>query len=228
MLCVDMRSSVPVPSTVVNQFAKLWTVDWNPGDATFEPTGATSFQVFARSQFRCAHRDRPEVVYVVDAVETFSMDTTAPGSGRQSPWSLDSIERITIEARTGDWAQLFRQARLSSLARAIEADRRIWSILNPEAFAPSKLLPKPGRAGYPELHYAQWASRYVDATTTYGHGYMKRLLEEHPGETRSNILRKIARAEKLGLIERYNEPGKVGRAILTDKAHRLLEEGVTP
>ena len=81
-----------------------------------------------------------------------------------------------------------------------------------------------GPKGHPDGHYATWAKRIIDTRNEHGRGYMAKLLAASPGETRSNVLRYLERAEQLGLYESDNERGKLGRGRLTAKGQRALSE----
>ena len=83
-----------------------------------------------------------------------------------------------------------------------------------------------GPKGHPDGHYATWAKRIIDTRNEHGRGYMAKLLAASPGETRSNVLRYLERAEQLGLYESHNEPGKLGRGRLTAAGTRALGKKV--
>lgn len=94
---------------------------------------------------------------------------------------------------------MFKAARAGLLYRAIIRYFEKLALEDPSSMGRADSLPYPGRAGLPPEHYAVWVERIMKARQEHGRGYMKPLLAEHPGETRSNVLRKLGRAEQFGL-----------------------------
>lgn len=232
-----MTPSLRLVSSVVNQNLKDWTVREEPwpgpeqeqmwaDDWVATSSGEESRQQFIRVLFRCSSPSRPNAEFVVQAVMTATRTRdSSDQEGWRSPWSLrtNGVERITVENVSAEDSGFWRDAGLVGVASAIKDHMHGLSLRNPEMFGDSRALPSPGAKGLPPVHYAVWAQRYAQATAQHGRGYMLRLLEQYPGETRSNLLRKIERARKLGLLEVETQPGKVGVARLTSKALDLLK-----
>lgn len=177
----------------------------------------------------CTHPSKPGLRFVVEGFVT-STYVRRPGSGSRSAWTFSHFKRLVIEVVDGqsDTGGLFKEVGLGSMHNAIRDYFRDQARSDPRLWSESTALPKPGPRGHPDGHYAAWVKRILDARSACGRGYMKHLLSDHPGETRSNILRKLERAEALGLYKPTNEPGKLGSGEMTVKCRRLLQEiGVT-
>lgn len=112
---------------------------------------------------------------------------------------------------------------LGMINRAIEAYWRKLEKIDETMFAQAGGVPRPGRAGHDELHYARWVKRYLDAVDAHGQQYMSHLLADHPGYTANVIRRTIneAATPKHRLIRDRPGRGKAG-GTMTDKCQRLL------
>ncbi len=226
-----MRPSVAVVSTVVNSENKLWTVAWH-GDFDVEGVGgfderlqASTHTEVLRTTIESTHTDRPGLRFLVEGDLTATRFATADKEWR-TPYELTRVHRLVVESVGAPTSTLFKEVGLGSLYRAIGAHFRLLAQSNPELFGLPRALPKPGQPGHPDAYYAQWASRIVKAREAYGRGYMKHLLDQSPGYTRSNLLRILDRAERLGLYVSSNEKGKLGRGELTAKCEALLVKGI--
>lgn len=233
VLSFAMVLSIGLASTVVKRAAKVWTVRWEPGDPTFEAIDADTSFARVKCHLRCTASTSGDAVYHVHTIESMKVRTSSERVEPLSHWTLEQIERVVIKGNAGwrvdveapsdQWTMALGKIGLTSLLKAVHDDYRRRAKNEPEFFeAPPRLLARRGPRGLPETVYALWAERYVNATAEYGRGFMKHLLEDYPGETRSNILRRVSRAEQLGLLRRTHEPGKVGQGELTAKAIELL------
>ncbi len=81
---------------------------------------------------------------------------------------------------------------------------------------------RPGRAGRPDIKYAMWAEKYVDAVEATCGKPMAKLMAENPGFDEARIRNILHQARDRGLLTDA-EVGKAG-GQLTDKAEALLTE----
>ena len=173
---------------------------------------------------RCQTPSKPGIVFDVEG------DMTATrwfGDGRtwRTPWTFSRFRRLVVTG--GDEAPpstVFKEVGLGSAYKAVGDHFRDLAAGAREHWGESTAMPNTGPRGYPPGHYAVWARRIDEARKLHGRGYMAQLLAAYPGETRSNILRSLERAEQLGLYVSTNEPGKLGAGHMTDKGLALLKE----
>lgn len=130
-------------------------------------------------------------------------------------------EQYVIPVRTSSDA---KRVGLGMINQAIETFWRDLEKLDDTMFARAKGVPRPGRSGHTELHYARWVQKYLAAVETHGQRYMASLLESNPGYTASVIRRTINEAEssKFKLITDRPGQGKAG-GRMTDKCARILD-----
>lgn len=81
-------------------------------------------------------------------------------------------------------------------------------------------IPRPGRRGRPLYHFADWASRYVDALEVAPDRPTALLLERYPGVTEWTLRGWLKRARSEGLLSEA-APGVAG-GQLTDRCRRVL------
>lgn len=86
--------------------------------------------------------------------------------------------------------------------------------------------PKPGRRGRPDIEYAIWADRYVEAIERAQGKPIVALTREHPGMSADSLRAILNKARKRGLLSK-SEPGRSGGHLLP-KAITLLEENHLP
>ena len=206
----------------MNSSPKDWTVE-SLGFSGLEVGSAEPIdglhELFSRTErMACVLKCRHSTGFTIEVAG----EMARPEAG---PLVLESIATITIGGAGAPTAKVFKTLRIGGLYRAIEAHFRAMADEAPEFFGLARALPSPGAAGLPDYHYAVWVKRYLDTVEKHGRGYMRHLLVEHQGETRSNILRKIDRAAALGLYVKHNTPGKVGAGVMTDKCRALLSKG---
>lgn len=219
-------------SCVMGNVHEDWTVDWNVvGDFSATPqTYDTKREAMTQEdsmpvRFRCTNPKRPGVIFEVDGVLT-TTSWTGAGKYWRLPWKLTTVTRIALAADGATTHDLFKELGLGSLHKAIGDHFRDLALLDKRLFGHADALPKPGPKGHPPDHYAIWAQRIIKARREHGRGYMKQLLASNPGETRSNVLRKLDVAKDLGLAEEIEKPapGRIGRDQMTARGNALLKE----
>jgi len=81
---------------------------------------------------------------------------------------------------------------------------------------------RPGRAGRPDIKYAMWAEKYVDAVEATCGKPMAKLMAENPGFDEDALRSILNKARKRGLLS--NSPSGRAGGNLTAKAEALLTE----
>ena len=90
-------------------------------------------------------------------------------------------------------------------------------------------MPKPGRKGRPDVEYAIWADRYVEANRKSGGKPMPYLTERFPGYSTDSLRAILNKARRRGLLSAA-ESGKAGGHLLPKATELLLSHGlpITP
>ena len=138
------------------------------------------------------------------------------------PWSFVMGNRVEIVFDGPPTSDMVKRSGIAALHRAVKAYYLNLARHEGSPYGPALSLPSPGQRGHTDRYYAIEVQTYLDAIAAHGRGYMSKLLAEHPGETKSNFLRKINRAESLGLVVLHREPGKLTRGEMTDLCRQLL------
>ena len=226
-----MSLSIGIASTDMNSSVKDWTV-WPDVSAEVErgipkedDAGNSYFVERRGAVLQCRTPAKDGVLVVVEGVLT---RTIHEESDRM--WAtamvLTDVTSITVRSEGASIDEMFKTIGLSTLAKSITQTYKQMAYANPQLWGETRALPSPGPAGLPEGHYAMWAQRYIDAVNENGRGYMPKLLAQWPGETRSNVLRAVQRAEDLGLFVRTpTKSGGVGSGHLTKKGESLMKKG---
>lgn len=192
-----------------------------PEESEPDDDGAWRKQERRRVTLSCRTPSKERVLVEVEGA--VSRTWHADGERRRiTAFEFDGVSRICITSEGVDSVEMFKQVGLASLAKSISTFYKEQANLNPSLWGRTRALPNPGPKGLPDGDYALWAKRIIDARRLHGRGYMTQLLAEYLGMTRSNILRKLERAEHLGLCVTHNEPGKIGTAKLTPKGASLI------
>ena len=90
---------------------------------------------------------------------------------------------------------------------------------------PFLAMPKPGRRGRPDIDYAVWADRYVDANRRSGGKPMPYLTERFPGYSTDSLRAILNKARRRGLLSAA-ESGKAGGHLLPKATELLLSQGL--
>lgn len=142
------------------------------------------------------------------------------------------VEAIELRRMAGDkgvGSRMIRKMGLGGFLElvddALEVDYRLGTLSDGGW---RRKVRRPGRSGRPEVFYAEWAQRYVDALSQAPRTPIQWLIdaEEVAGRERATAAQLRAyvnRARERGLLT-ASPPGKAG-GELTSKARRLLREG---
>ena len=90
---------------------------------------------------------------------------------------------------------------------------------------PFLAMPKPGRRGRPDVEYAIWADRYVEANRKSGGKPMPYLTERFPGYSSDSLRAILNKARRRGLLSAA-ESGKAGGHLLPKATELLLSHGL--
>ena len=87
-------------------------------------------------------------------------------------------------------------------------------------------VPKPGRKGRPDIEYAIWADRYVEANDRSNGKPIALLVDEHPGYSADSLRAILHKARKRGLLS-DSPKGRAGGHLLPKATELLSRHGLS-
>jgi hypothetical protein len=166
--------------------------------------------------------DPPEWIDVIVPVETALVRVRLRRFDKEP-----TVRRVAIEIRDETSEVTSQLVRRLGLVEALEAVLEDWSVGRALGSVWHHRLRRPGRRGRPEVEYAEWARRYVEALERNKRQPTAQLLADDAEagihRTDGEVRWYLSEARRRGLLTKA-PPGKAGGS-LTAKARRLLGAG---